>query len=73
MKMDSSKIIHHPAEQKPVLEHSIQSGEEEYHYQALPPGSIRIVNLHPGKGNEKLQCDIQIFYLDNLPHCEALS
>lgn len=56
-----------------MLEHSIQSGEEEYHYQALPPGSIRIVNLHPGKGNEKLQCDIQIFYLDNLPHCEALS
>jgi hypothetical protein len=47
--------------------------DEEYAYQALPPGSIRIVNLYPRKGDEVLQCDIQIVYLDNLPSYEALS
>lgn len=69
--MDSSKVD--SAEKEPVSEHIMPAGEEEYAYPALPPGSIRIMNLHPGKGDEVLQCDIQVVYLDNLPPYEALS
>jgi hypothetical protein len=63
--MDSSTID--LTEPKAALEHPMTAGEEEYAYQALPPGSIRIANLFPGNGDEVLRRDIQIVYLDNLP------
>lgn len=49
------------------------AADEDYAYQALPLGSIRIVNLYPGKGDEILRCSIQVVYLDDRPSYEALS